>query len=131
MQTPILLPIQMPQTWGPIIIKENLGIEDQPTVEDTTANEDGENECSGSVTTTPATSSLRLTRGSPNKTRMGHTWVLKKAKVIISTKLREVLCDRCWMKGQECLSQIKGGKALDACHQEMGKVEGCLNPMKI
>src|SRR5882724_11400678 len=105
----------MPQTQGPIIIKENLGMEDQPRDEDMTTEEDGENEHSGSNTTTPARSSPRLMRGSTKKSRTGHTWVPKKAKVVISTKLREVPCNRCQMKGQECLAQIKGGKPLDAC----------------
>ena len=71
-------------------MKENLGMEDQLRDEDMTADEDGENECSGSDVTAPARSSPRPMRGSTNKSRTGCTQVLKKAEVVVSTELREV-----------------------------------------
>jgi len=74
-------------------------MEDQPRDEDMTVDEDGKNECSRSDMTTPTTSSPRLMRGSTKKSRPNSTWFPKKAEVIISTKLREVPCDRCQMKG--------------------------------
>ena len=99
--TPIFLSIHMPCTWGPIIIKENLGMEVQLRDEDTTMDE---NECSGSdMINAPATSSPKLMRGNTKKSRTGCTWDPKKAEVIISTEPREVSCNRCWMKGRECL----------------------------
>jgi len=78
-------------------------MEDQVRDEDTTANEDSENKCNGSNMATPAASSPRLMRGNPNRTRTDCTCVLKMAEVIVSTKPREVPCDRCRMKGRKCL----------------------------
>ena len=78
-------------------------MEDKPRDEDTTTDKDGENEHSGSNMTALETSSPRLTRGIPNKSRTSHTQVPKKAEVIISTELREVPCNRCQTKGWECV----------------------------
>ena len=89
---------------GSIVIKENLGVEDQLRDEDTTVDEDGDNKCGGSnMTDGLVMSSPKPMRGNTKRSRTGHTWVWKKAKVVISTEPREVPCDRCQMKGWECL----------------------------
>jgi len=54
----------MSNTWGPIIIKVNLGVEDQLRDKDTTTDDDGKNKHSRSDTTdAPAMSSPKPMRG--------------------------------------------------------------------
>jgi len=51
-QMPVFLSVHTPQTQGPIIIKEKLGVENQPRDKDMTADEDDKNEqynCSSKV----------------------------------------------------------------------------------
>jgi len=113
-QMPIFLPVHMPRTLGSIVIKVNLGMDDQPRDEDMTADKDGKNKHSRSnMTGAPLMSSPKLSRGNMRKARTGCTQVPKKAEVIASTEPREVPCNRCQTQGQECLLKIKGGKALD------------------
>jgi len=108
---PIVLPFHTPCTWGPIIIKAKLGMEDQLRDDDTTMDEYGENEHSRSDTTKgQSTSSPKLSRGNTKRSRTDHTWVPKKAEVVMLTELREVSCDRCWMKVKNVCHESREGK---------------------
>jgi len=71
-RTPISLPVQMPCTWGSIVIKAKLGMEDSPRDKDMTMDEDGEDVCSKSKPTNPpAMPKPTPSKGNMNAPRTG------------------------------------------------------------
>jgi len=70
-------------------IKENLGKEDSPREEETTADEVGESEVSEALTMLPAKAVSAKTK------KGGKRGVPKKAKVIVLAELRSTKCNRC------------------------------------
>jgi len=86
-------PPGMPHTWGTIVIKANLGKEDSPTDEETTANEDGESELT-KLLSMPKVQKAK--KKAPTRRQQG---VPKNAIMVVFTKLRLKPCNQCKVPG--------------------------------
>jgi len=117
--SPTIIPVLTPMPGILEPIKENLGEEDSPREEETTADEEGESEVSEGSTTTPA----KTPKARPRKG--GKKGVPKKAEVVVLAEPRKLKCDRCKARNRPCMPRTKGGRHLDACAECFGRKVSC------